>query len=148
MKLSDDRSNREQAVSSGLPRKDRTDSSLSRSLISRANGIMIFLIFAFQASAIVYARFHETRYFCWAPFDIQTAYSMHVFGEQGRELSKGEIRERYQMSAESVEQRSYQHIFNAVKQYETSYGKNDGYRVTIEYTVNGGEPLAWQFPES
>ena len=32
------------------------------------------LLFGFQLGAIVYARFVPTRYFCWAPYDIQTDY--------------------------------------------------------------------------
>ncbi|MCS6760256.1 MAG: hypothetical protein MO852_15995, partial [Candidatus Devosia euplotis] len=101
-------------------------SSSSRSLMGVASGMMIFLIFAFQLSAIVYARFHETRYFCWAPFDIQTVYAIRVFDAQGRALSDAETRQRYRMPPSGVEQRSYQHIFNAIQLYETSYGKNDG----------------------
>jgi len=148
MKPSDEGSDEEQVTTSGTPHGQPRDASLARSTFSAANGMMLFLIFAFQVSAIVYARFHETRYFCWAPFDIQTVYAIRAFDKQGRELSKAETRDRYRMAPEGVDQRSYQHVFNAIEQYETSYGKNDGYRVKIEYTVNGGETLAWHFPRS
>ena len=52
------------------------------------------LLFAFQLGAIVYARFVPTRYFCWAPYDIQTDY-VATATVNGKQLTGAEFRRRY-----------------------------------------------------
>ena len=48
----------------------------------------------FQLVMIVYARFVPSRYFCWAPYDAQSEYSLQVTID-GRPLANQEIRRRY-----------------------------------------------------
>jgi hypothetical protein len=52
-----------------------------------AAGLALLL---FQVVMIVYARFVPSRYFCWAPFDIQTEYKLRVT-VNGRPLKSSEF---------------------------------------------------------
>ena len=60
--------------------------------------LIAMLLFAFQLGAIVYARFVPTRYFCWAPYDIQTDYvataTVNVKLLTGAEFRKAVSKER------------------------------------------------------
>jgi hypothetical protein len=96
---------------------------------------------AFQLCTIGYARFVDTRYFAWAPFDAQNEYSIAVeIG--GRALTPDEVRHRYRIQAADLESRSIAHIIGIVRYAEERYYA-DGARVTISYTVNGVRKPDW-----
>ena len=62
------------------------------------------LLLAAQLGGIAYSRFTPLRYFCWAPFDQQTQYTLAV--ELGGEsLSPGQIQGRYRRPATGSDNR-------------------------------------------
>ncbi|HZT32159.1 MAG TPA: hypothetical protein VFA33_19890 [Bryobacteraceae bacterium] len=105
-------------------------------------GVAILL---FQAGAIVYARFVPARYFCWAPFDMQTDYRLEVT-VRGRRLTPQEIRRRYRRPAQGTDNRAARHIMDIVEGYEERYGRADQAQVVMRYRVNGKAEQEWRYP--
>jgi hypothetical protein len=99
----------------------------------------------FQLVMIAYARFVPARYFCWAPYDIQTQYKLDVL-VGGRTLTAAEIRRRYRRPKQGVDNRSMQHVMDIVRQYEETYGRHDPAQVVMKYRINGKEEREWQYP--
>ena len=109
-----------------------------------------------QAAAILYARRVESRYFCWAPYDTQTDYSLRVALPGRGDLTATEIRRRYRITVGSSrgdaavihghDQRSPQHVKDIVEQYEATYGRDDRAQVVMRYSVNGRETAEWRWP--
>lgn len=97
-----------------------------------------------QLCAIVYARFVPSRYFCWAPFDMQTDYRLEVI-VNGRHLSPAEIRERYRKPVQGTDNRSFQHIIDIVEQAERRYHPDDHSDVRMLFRVNGKQEQEWRF---
>ena len=102
-------------------------------------------ILLFQIAMIGYARFVPSRYFCWAPYDIQSAYRLDV-SIGGRTLTPAQIRSRYRRPKQGVDNRSIQHVMDIVEQYEQTYGAADHARVVMKYRINGKEEQEWQYP--
>ena len=98
----------------------------------------------FQSGAVIYARFVPSRYFCWAPFDMQTAYSADV-EVNGRKLSPEEIRQRYRRGQTGVDNRSVQHVIDIFQQTEARYHRGDDTRITLRYRINGHIDGVWQW---
>ncbi|MBI1791791.1 MAG: hypothetical protein HYR60_30055 [Acidobacteria bacterium] len=98
----------------------------------------------FQAGMIVYARFVPSRYFCWAPFDMQTEYALEVT-VNGRELSAGEIRRRYRRPRKGVDNRSAQHVIDIIEGYERNYGSGEHAQVVMRYRINGKPEQVWNW---
>jgi hypothetical protein len=99
----------------------------------------------FQLVMIGYARFVPSRYFCWAPYDIQTEYRLDV-SVGGKMLTPAEIRQRYRRPRQGVDNRSIQHVMDIVRQYEETYGRTDPAQVRMKYRINGKEEREWQYP--
>src|SRR5436309_6195565 len=95
-------------------------------------------ILAFQLAMIVYARFVPSRYFCWAPYDVQTEYWITTV-VNGRKLTGAEVRERYRRPQHGTDNRSPQHVIDILQGYEARYGGSDHAAVTMRYRVNGKE---------
>ena len=108
--------------------------------------VIPILLFAFQLGAIVYARFVPTRYFCWAPFDIQTDY-VATAAVNGKKLTPAEFRQRYRRPARGFDNRSPQHVIDMLQQVEEKRARL-GERATIvmKYRVNGKEEQEWRWP--
>jgi hypothetical protein len=104
-------------------------------------------ILLFQLVMIGYARFVPSRYFCWAPYDIQSEYQLDV-SVGGRELTSAQIRNRYRRPRQGVDNRSIQHVMDIVQQYEETYGAADHARVVMKYRINGKAEQEWQYPPS
>ena len=103
-------------------------------------------LLAFQVGAIVYARFVPTRYFCWAPFDMQTDYRLEV-KVNGTSLTKEQILKRYNRRAEGTDNRSSRHIMDIVEQTEQRYHAEDRTEVIMSYTVNGKKVPPWHYQQ-
>lgn len=101
-------------------------------------------LLAFQLGAIVYARFVPSRYFCWAPYDMQTDYRAEVT-VNGRKLTPAEVRERYRRPAKGTDNRSVQHVLDIFEQTEQRYHPADQTSILIKYQVNGGPTKEWQW---
>lgn len=100
-------------------------------------------LLAAQIALIGYSRFGTARYFCWAPFDMQTDYSLEVtIG--GRELSADEIRKRYRRPKRGTDNRSVQNLIDIIQGYEERYGKADHAQAVMKYRINGGEEREWR----
>ncbi len=107
--------------------------------------LVIGLIFlGLQMISIVYTRFIPERFFCWAPYDQHSSYKIEVTIDD-KSLTRQEVRKRYRYYAEGWEQRSIYNIINLVRQYETTYGKEDNAEVRISYTINGYREGVWEF---
>jgi hypothetical protein len=104
-------------------------------------GIALLL---FQLGAIVYARFVPTRYFCWAPFDMQTDYRIEAT-VNGQKLSLAEIGKRYRRPAQGSDNRSYQHVIDIVEQVERRYHPDDDADVVMTYRINGKQEQQWRY---
>ena len=100
---------------------------------------------SFQLVMIVYARFVPARYFCWAPYDAQSEYTLHVTID-GRPLTPQEIRRRYRRPKHGFDNRSIQHLIDIVQGYEQTYGAGHHAQVVMKYRVNGRQEQQWQWP--
>lgn len=107
---------------------------------------LCILLFAFQAIAIVYARFIPGRYFCWAPYDAQDRYRIEVVAN-GEPLPSQEVDLRYRFASDSWQQHSIHNLFDAIQQYETTYGQSDNAEVEVVYSHNGRPEQTWHFPK-
>lgn len=103
-------------------------------------------LLAFQLGAIVYARFTDARYFCWAPYDTQTEYSIEA-ALNGKPLTAQEIRARYRRGPNGVDNRSPRHVQDILSGVETLYHVDDPAQVTLRYRINGHEEQVWQWPQ-
>ena len=100
-----------------------------------------------QLLSIGYARFIPERFFCWAPYDEHSRYTIDVqIG--GRALSADEISTRYRYNAGGWEVRAIHNVISLVRQYEMTYGYSEQAWVTITYVVNGRPQETWTWPES
>ena len=99
-------------------------------------------LLAFQLAAIVYARFVPARYFCWAPYDMQTDYQAEVV-VNGRPLSELEIRQRYRRAARGTDNRSVQNVIDFFEQAELRYHPQDQTQITVTYRINGHPEPTW-----
>lgn len=102
-------------------------------------------LLAAQLGAVVYARFIPARYFCWAPFDMQTEYVIETYAG-GHELSADEIRRRYRRPKRGVDNRSVQNLLDIIQQIEARRDREEGATVRVHYRINGKEPQEWQWP--
>ncbi|MBM3785504.1 MAG: hypothetical protein FJW30_14155 [Acidobacteria bacterium] len=109
----------------------------------RYAGIGLLLL---QLAAIVRGRISEDRYFCWAPFDRQTRYSIGVT-VGGEPLSGEQVRQRYRRAAVGVDNRSEHHIFDIIRRAEQRLDLPARGRVTVAYSMNGHPERVWRYPE-
>jgi len=103
------------------------------------------LLLGFQVAAIAYARFVPSRYFCWAPYDMQTDYQVDVW-VNGRKLEPREIRERYRRAARGTDNRSLQHVIDIFQQTEERYHQGDRALIAMRYLINGHIRGEWRWP--
>jgi hypothetical protein len=101
-------------------------------------------LLAFQVGAIAYARFVPARYFCWAPFDMQTDYRLDVT-VNGKPLTPAEIQKRYRRPAKGTDNRSTQHLLDIIEQTERRYHPDDHTAVVMTYRVNGKQAQQWRY---
>ncbi len=99
-----------------------------------------------QLGMIARARFVAERFFCWAPFDEQTHYTISV-ALRGRILTPEEITERYHVLADNWNAHAAANVIMIVHRYETTYGRNEGAEVTVRYSRNGHAEQTWQWPK-
>lgn len=96
-----------------------------------------------QVVTVVYARFTPARYFCWAPFDMQTDYKLNVeLG--GRKLSPAEIRQRYRRPAVGTDNRSVQNLIDILEGVEQRAPEKAA--IFMTYRINGNEEHEWRYP--
>ena len=108
--------------------------------------LIAMLLFAFQLGAIVYARFVPTRYFCWAPYDIQTDY-VATAAVDGKTLTDAEFRKRYRRSSRGFDNRSPWHVIDMFRQVEEKRSKlGEQATIVMKYRVNGKEAQEWRWP--
>ncbi len=98
----------------------------------------------FQIGAIVYARFVPSRYFCWAPFDMQTDYRIEA-SVNGEKLNAAQIRQRYRRPEKGADNRSVQHVIDIIEQAEQRYHPTDRTEVTMKYRINGKAEQVWHY---
>jgi hypothetical protein len=98
----------------------------------------------FQVVMIAYARFVPSRYFCWAPYDMQTDYQLEVTVNSSS-LTSDEIRRRYRRSARGTDNRSVQHLIDIIQQSERRHHAGDSTQVLMRYRVNGKEEEEWRW---
>ena len=107
-----------------------------------------FLLFAFQLGAIVYARFVPTRYFCWAPYDIQTDY-VATATVNGKKLTASEFRQRYRRPQRGFDNRSPRHVIDMLEQVEEKRAPlGEQTTIVMTYRVNGKETREWRWPRT
>jgi hypothetical protein len=112
---------------------------------SRVRNTLALLFLLAQVAAILYARLVPTRYFCWAPYDTQTSYSIQAT-LQGRPLTPAEIRRRYRRSPQGADNRSPQHVIDILQQVEQRLTPEQQATVHLTYRVNGKQEQHWQWP--
>jgi hypothetical protein len=106
------------------------------------------VLLIFQICAIGYARFVPTRYFCWAPFDMQTVYDARA-QVNGHDLTPQEFLHRYRRPVHGGDNRSPQHVIDMLAQTEAKHARQgDHATIELKYRVNGKEPLEWHWPET
>jgi hypothetical protein len=114
---------------------------------SRLRAVLALTFLLFQASLMIYAQFTPWRYFCWAPNDYANTYSLAV-NLNGTELSPDQARARYHLEAyKGSYENPASHIMDLVKQYESTYGRNDDAYVTLRWSLNGHKEQTWHWPQ-
>ena len=101
-----------------------------------------------QFVAICYARTVPTRYFCWAPFDMQTEYDARAT-VNGHQLTEKEFRARYRKPQHGGDNRSPQHVIDMLQQAEEKHAAmGDRSIIDMQYRVNGKELRHWHWPQT
>lgn len=104
------------------------------------------MLLGFQMGAIVHARSVTSRYFCWAPFDTQTAYTAHAV-VNGHELTPKEFLLRYRRPERGFNNRSPGNAFDMFEEREEKAEKlGDHTTIDVTYTVDGKGPYEWHWP--
>ena len=105
------------------------------------------LFLALQLCLVVYAQLTPRRYFCWAPNDYANTYSLQV-RVNGADLTPAQALARYHLQDRRT---SYEnpatHIMDMVSQYEQTYGREDHAKVLLQWSLNGHQIQAWQWPQ-
>jgi hypothetical protein len=94
-----------------------------------------------QVVTMVYARFTPARYFCWAPYDMQTDYRLEV-AIGGHELTPAEIRQRYRRPAQGADNRSVQNLIDILEGVERNAAQKAS--IVMTYRINGKEERTWR----
>lgn len=97
------------------------------------------LFLALQAGLVLASQFGTSRHFCWAPHTTQVRYVLRV-EEGGRTLSEEEIQGRYGLPSAGWEAHSATNLMDLVE------ARGGDVRVTLEYRVNGRDPVLWHWP--
>lgn len=106
--------------------------------------VFVSIFFLLQVIGIIYSRFLDERYFCWAPFDQISLYEIKV-EVNGVIYSKEQINRRYNLQGNGRENRSIHNVFSIIKQYEESYGREEKAVVKVIYSTNGKVKEEWNF---
>jgi hypothetical protein len=101
------------------------------------------LLLVLQVAGIVRGRFVDDRYFCWAPFDQVTRYSISVWVGDAA-LTPREIFRRYRREPVGVDNRAAYHVLDVIERVERSAAEPA--RVVVRYRVNGREEREWRYP--
>ncbi len=96
---------------------------------------------------VIYARFDEARYFCWAPHDSQNEYAIFATVND-QTLTPDQIQKRYRIKQKGIDPRAIQHIKDIIERYETTYGKDSPAEVIMHYSTNGIEKPSWRWPKT
>lgn len=104
-------------------------------------GVLFLLL---QLGCVVYAHFGPSRYFAWAPNDYLVEFNLQVV-VNGRTLSPEEAAGRYRLPENGVYEFPAQHIIDAIRQYEQTYGRNEDARILLTYRLNGGDERQWRW---
>ena len=105
------------------------------------------MVLGLQVWGVARGRLATDRYFCWAPFDTYTEYTVSVHGTEGW-MSADEISERYRIPESGRDNRSPEHLVDVFRQFERTYGLADPVlRLQLRYRVNGGDEKTWEWPE-
>ncbi len=111
----------------------------------RPGPLIAALLLTAQLLLIGYARTTEARYFCWAPFDMQTDYRLRVT-VNARELTPAEIRTRYRRPAAGTDNRSIRNLTDIIEGVERRQAEGKRARVVMRYRINGKEERVWEYP--
>lgn len=106
--------------------------------------IIVLIFFMVQVVGIIYSRFVDERFFCWAPFDQISLYEIQV-KINSQFLSSQKIRERYNLPSIGRENRSIHNLFDIITQYEESYGKGESASILVTYCTNGKAKEEWRY---
>lgn len=111
----------------------------------RTSAAVLFL--TLQLCLVIGAQFTSRRYFCWAPNDYANTFTVQVT-LNGNKLSEEQALLRYQLQDRKL---SYEnpasHIIDLIRQYEQTYGRNDGAEVLLKWSLNGHEEQTWRWPQ-
>lgn len=106
----------------------------------------LIIFFSLQIAGILVSRFTKTRFFCWAPYDEISFYDIDV-SIDGKELDEEKISDRYRKPEYGRENRSIHNLISIIRQYETTYGKDDNASVELSFIKNGHSEKTWTWPE-
>jgi hypothetical protein len=106
--------------------------------------VALGIFFGLQVVGLGYSRFVNTRYFSWAPYDQISFYTIEA-EVNGLTLTAEEVSERYHIPSQGRENRSIDHLFVALSQYEETYGSMDVAHVKVRYQTNGGAQRRWNY---
>ena len=123
----------------------------SRAAIVRSR--LAIALLSLQIVLFVWARFGESRYFCWAPFHSEARYTIDVTA-RGRVLDDGAIAERYRLprlywdprTRSDWELNAIAHVLDTVRATEEALPIDDRGVVVVTYRVNGRGQERWHYP--
>jgi len=101
---------------------------------------------ALQAVLVVRAHVVGTRFFCWAPHDMQTEYFIEAT-VGGRRLDAAAVRQRYLLAAHGWDSHHWRNVVSVLRQREERAAPGDAASaVVLRYRVNGRAPATWTWP--
>lgn len=117
-----------------------------RKLHTQVRLLFLVLFFGFQVGAIFFGFFHEEDYFNWVPYDEISHYQITAT-VRGLQLSDDEVKLRYRKPAQGRENRKIENLISVLRQYESTYGKNDSAYIHLTAVINGHKTIHWSWPE-
>jgi len=101
---------------------------------------------ALQAALVVRAHVVGTRFFCWAPHDMQTEYVIEAT-VAGRRLDDAAIRRRYLLASHGWDSHHWRNVASVLRQREERAARAEAAAaVVLRYRVNGRPPETWRWP--
>lgn len=114
-------------------------------MTSRWRSTLAIAFLLLQAALMVRAHVVGTRFFSWAPHDMQTEFFITATLD-GRPLDDAAIRARYLLPSHGWDSHHWRNVASVLHAREARAAKTDHAQVHLRYRVNGRPPETWSWP--
>lgn len=104
-----------------------------------------------QLASVAWHRGREEKYFCWAPYDQQTRFTVRAT-VAGRTLTPREVQDRYGFAPNMLvgdafwDQRAWGNPIGLIRRRESALPPGEAAEVVVRYSVNGRPEREWTWP--